>query len=278
VSIVDNKSTDESVRYISTNFKEIEVYQSEENRVLCSYNNYLEFIDDEIVIFLNNDIKVDPDFVDPLLMHFDHEDIFFVAAKELSMKGEYQGNLNELGFKFGVLSAKPLAANIDKAQYNVYVHGGAFHREKFIFLKGFDDIYLPGIGEDLDVCYRGWKAGWKGLYEPKSFFYHEGSTSFKQKYGDKGKALLAHRNSFLFFWKNVTSMRMFLKHLVQAPIYLAGALLTGRWIIVKGFLCALARIPKVVIKRIESEKNFKIKDEEIMERVLEKYTFSKVEK
>src|SRR3989304_7486018 len=87
VSVIDNKSTDGSAAFIKQNFKDVILYEAEENRVLCSYNEYLRTIDDEIVIFLNTDIQVDAYFVDPLVGHFNDEDVLFVSPKELSMNG-----------------------------------------------------------------------------------------------------------------------------------------------------------------------------------------------
>ena len=266
VSVIDNKSSDASVDYIRGNFKDVLLYEAKENRLLCSYNDYLRTIDDDIVIFLNTDIRVDPGFVDPLIEHFDDESLLFAAPKELSMEGRYQGNLNSLIFKYGILSTKVEVAGHDSRQYDISVHGGAFDRGKFLELGGYDDMYLPGIVEDFDLCYRGWKRGWKGVYEPRSFYYHEGSTSFNAKYGTGGRALLAHRNTFLFFWKNVTSKKMMAIHAVFIPVLLLAAVLRTRWLFVKGFFQALSMIGRALKRRAIVAPQFQISDEELMKR------------
>ena len=266
VSVIDNKSTDGSAAFVKENFKEVVLYEALENRVLCSYNEFLRSIDDEIVIFLNTDIRVDPYFVDPLVGHFDDEDVLFVSPKELSMNGQYQGNLNKAKFRFGTLSVKVEEEDYNRLQYDISVHGGAFDREKFLFLGGYDDIYLPGIVEDFDLCYRGWKYGWKGIYEPASFYYHEGSTSFNKKYGERGKSLLAYRNTYLFLWKNITSRRLIFYHVVFTPILLLAALLRLRWLVIKGFFQALRMLPIVLKRRISVTSQFRISDEELIMR------------
>jgi len=266
VSVIDNRSVDGSIKFVMDNFKDVIVYKAKENKVLCSYNDYLKEIDDDIVIFLNTDIKVDVSFVDPLIEHFDDKDLLFVAPKELSMEGNYQGNLNKLRFKFGILSTIVNKEGHERLQNDISVHGGAFDRKKFLKLGGYDNLYLPGIVEDLDLCYRGWKHGWKGLYEPKSFYYHEGSTTFNAEYGRDGKLLLAHRNTFLFFWKNVTSMKMILKHILFIPPLLIGALLRGRLIFIEGFFHALRGIPLVLQKRREASSQFILSDEDVIEK------------
>ncbi|OGX01303.1 MAG: hypothetical protein A3I73_00135 [Omnitrophica bacterium RIFCSPLOWO2_02_FULL_45_16] len=266
VSVVDNKSTDDSVDFLGKTYKDVIIYEAKENRVLCSLNGYLNMIDDEVVILLNNDIEADQYFVDPLIEPFANKDLLFVAPKELDSKGKYHGNLNRLSFKFGLISTTPEEKGRDVRQYNSSIGGGAFDRKKLIYLGCFDDLYLPGIFEDLDVCYRGWKHGWEGIYEPASFYYHEGGTSFKAKYGNRGKAILAHRNTFLFFWKNVTSPRMFFIHIVFIPVLLIGNLLKGRWLFIEGFFQALGMLKTAMRKRAVVKNQFSITDEEVLRR------------
>jgi len=267
VSVVDNRSTDGSVDFVRNNHKEVDIYESKENKVLCSYNDYLKKIDDDIVILLNTDVMVDPYFVDPLIEPFDDKDVMFVAPKELSMEGAYRGNLNKLCFRFGLVSTFPQNKNLEMKQYDSSVGGGAFDRSKLIYLGGYDDLFLPGIFEDLDVCYRSWKHGWTGIYEPKSFYYHEGGVTFNEQYGNKAKTILAHRNSFLFFWKNITSKKMIFIHLVSIPVLLAMALLRGRWLFIKGFFQALGMRKEALKRRAQVKKQFVITDEEIFRKI-----------
>lgn len=128
-------------------------------------------------------------------------------------------------------------------------------------------MYLPGIFEDFDLCYRGWKHGWKGLYEPKSFYYHEGSTSFNAEFGQKQKMVIAYRNSFLFFWKNITSKRMILRHILCIPVLLFLSLLRFKYEIPRGFIHALG-MRKIALN---NKKNvlfqFKISDEQLRKNI-----------
>jgi GT2 family glycosyltransferase len=39
--------------------------------------------------------------------------------------------------------------------------------------------------EDVDLCYRGWKRGYKAYYVPESIAYLKGMTSFKNFFGFK---------------------------------------------------------------------------------------------
>jgi GT2 family glycosyltransferase len=271
VSVIDNRSSDGSVVFLKSRYPAVELYEAPQNRVLCSFNDYLSAVEDEIVIFMNNDIRVDPYFVDPLIGYFNDEDVLFVAPKEFGMDGSYQGNLNRLVFRFGLLSTEVKKEDFDRPQYDISVHGGAFDRKKFLQLGGYDDLYLPGIVEDLDLCYRGWKRGWKGVYEPASFYYHEQGASFNAEYGSRRKAVLAHRNTFLFFWKNVDSARMLFVHACFTPFLLLANLVRGRTELVEGFIQALSMMGKAAARRGPASRQALITDEEVMARSRARY-------
>ncbi|MBN1405545.1 MAG: glycosyltransferase, partial [Candidatus Omnitrophica bacterium] len=81
VTVLDNKSTDDSVQLLKNEFPEINIYIAKENKVYCSFNKIAETINDDIIVLLNNDIKTEQDFIDPLIGHFlDNPDVFFVAT------------------------------------------------------------------------------------------------------------------------------------------------------------------------------------------------------
>ena len=64
MTVIDNASTDGSVAFLRENYPEVTVEALNENKILCSYNKILRKIDEEVVILLNNDLRVDPDFIE----------------------------------------------------------------------------------------------------------------------------------------------------------------------------------------------------------------------
>ena len=119
---------------------------------------------------------------------------------------------------------------------------GAFHREKFLELGGYDRSYLPGIMEDADLCLKAQHAGYALYYEPKSVVYHMGQASFKKAFSYLKREILAYRNTFLFMWKNFRGIRFWAEHLFFLPFRMVWMLLKGRWGFVIGFFEALARL------------------------------------
>ena len=268
VSVIDNASSDGSVSFLRSRFPGVGLFEARENRVLCSFNEVVQQVDEEILIFLNNDIRLDPKFVDPLLGHFKDPNLFFVAPKECSIDGKFRGGVNRGCFSFGFFKSVVPQDHPDALQYTLSAHGGAVSREKFLALGGYDDLYLPGYVEDLDLCYRAWRRGWVGLYEPQSVMFHEGGASFNKLFGRPRTLALIHRNVFLFFWKNVSSSRQWGAHGVWlVPRLLVSLVTPKRWPFIQGFSMALGRIGQAFKRRKVVLGTFKLSDEEVLARV-----------
>lgn len=271
VIVVDNQSVDDSVDILKHEFPQVEIYIAKENKVLCSYNEVVETLDSDLVIFLNNDIKVEPDFIDHLVGHFTDSDVLFAAPRLLNFDGTYNGGRSYLKFQYGAIKVEVDKDRAEEDGQTKAISCGAFRRTVFLDLGGFDDLYLPGIWEDVDLCYRALSFGWKGVYEPRSIMWHDESTTFHREYGKKRKMRLAHRNMFLFFWKNITDKKMFLEHILLTPPRMIIKYFTGATEILEGFLLALKEIPKVVAKRKEAlgqrKKSGKFSDRELLGKI-----------
>ena len=92
VTVVDNGSTDGSCELVASRWPDVGLVR-EENLGLASFNRVLGRLDEPVVLLLNNDIKLDPDAVGPLLAVFeDHDDAFFSAPLCWTFDGRtYEG-------------------------------------------------------------------------------------------------------------------------------------------------------------------------------------------
>ena len=253
VTVIDNVSTDDSVVFLRANFSNVHIVEVKENLVLCSYNDVLKSIKDDIVILLNNDIKVENDFVDPLVEVFKNKDVFMVCPKSYFFDGRYEGGRSYTFMKYGVFGTdhyyKEDCEQANEKSYTFASGYGAFDREKFLELGGYDDLYLPGRLEDADLCFRAWKRGYKCYYEPKSIVYHKGAASFKGRFGVNGTLVINFRNVFLFTWKNISSPLFLLEHIVLLFPRLILACLRGQTEFAYGFLKAIPLFPRAFKKR-----------------------------
>jgi GT2 family glycosyltransferase len=250
VTIVDNGSTDGSLDDLARNWPAIAVVR-EENRGLASFNRVLARLDEPVVLLLNNDVKLAPDAIAPLLAAFDeHDDALFAAPKCWSFDGlEYEGMRTRVRTRFGLVQGMCRVpgheAFVDRADLTA-ASGPvlAVDRRRFLTLEGYDPLYFPGRIEDLDLGFRGWMAGWKGYYVPESVAYHRGFGSFGPAFGREGCDRLAARNTLLFAWKNLAGRR-FAAHLAWLPVRLAHALATRRTTFAVALAEALARLGSV---------------------------------
>lgn len=247
LTVLDNQSQDHSKKIMLENFPEVDYVEAPENLVLCSYNDYVFRMKEDIAILLNNDIRVATDFIDPLMKLFENNSKLFLVAPLVKSfdETEIEAARTKTGFRLGMFWAT--------ARYDGYLEEylkpsetdssgfGAFSVKGFAEMGGYDQRFLPGTLEDIDICYRAKNNGWQLLYEPKSVVYHMGQTSFKKKYGVNKTAILAQRNTFYFMWKNFSGLKFWLSHLFFLPARLVFALLTGRINFLMGFWYALVR-------------------------------------
>jgi len=254
LSVIDNQSTDKSVEVIRKQFPDVGIMAMPENRVLCSFNDAAAKSNAEVIFLLNNDIKVDSYFIDPLVNVYEKkEDVFLVTAKSYLFDNSYEGGRSIPVMKFGLFSMICRFPNyehsINKFGYTFAAGFGAFDRKKFLELGGYDDLYLPGRMEDADLMLRAWKRGWKCYYEPSSTLYHMGAKSFNKRFGERGTMEIAHRNTFLFMWKNMDGLRYWATHFLFLLPRMVWMLLRGHPEFVTGFLKALPKLSLALVKR-----------------------------
>ena len=258
LSVIDNCSYDESVTILRREFPQLHIHQTAENNVLCSFNEPVSKSDADVVFLLNNDLKVDPFFIDPMVAWFEEkEEVFLVTAKSFLPDGSYEGGKAVPFMSYGMFGTtchfRGFEQHINKPGLTFAGGFGAFDRQKFLELNGFDDLYLPGRLEDADIAFRAWKKGWKCYYEPRSIFYHLGAKSFRERFGNRGTMELAHRNTFLFMWKNMESNTYWIQHFLFLFPRMVWMLLKGRYEFVTGFLKAVCKL-STALQRREQEK------------------------
>jgi GT2 family glycosyltransferase len=260
VSVVDNASTDGSVGLVRKNFPEADAFVLSENKVLCAFNDAARHYSEDVLIFLNNDIRTEKDFVDPLVRVFiKNPDAFFAAsygdrALPVSRWGVLGADIYYDGFEDTIL----------RPGYSFSAGIGAFDRKKFLELGGYDPMYLPAYYEDVDLCYRGWKRGYRGYHVPQSHQYHVGGASFNRAYEASWRQKLAFRNSVLFMVKNVTDPWLFLKFLFFLKIRVLAGWLFAKPVVKEGFAEAVKKWPEAWRGRQKERPAARVADRDIL--------------
>ena len=254
LTVIDNCSKDNSVAYVRERFPGVGLYEALENRVLCSFNECVRGLDEDVVILLNNDIKVQENFVDPLVEVFENRaDAFLASSRSFLFDGGFEGGKSLFFMKHGLFGTTCRFPGHEKFQESfglTHQAGyGAFDRQRFLDLGGFDDLYLPGRLEDSDLCFRAWRRGYRGYYQPRSVVYHKGGASFLARFGVSKTLSINFRNTFLFMWKNLSDPKLLLSHAFLLFPRIIYDLLRGRPELALGFFQALPRMRRALAKR-----------------------------
>jgi GT2 family glycosyltransferase len=219
VVVVDDGSRDGTVEYLRASFPAVTVVACAENRGFsATMNRGVGAAGGEVVVCVNNDVEVPPGFLPPLVRHFDDPDCFAVASR---MEVDADGGNESLirgSFRLGFLQTyrqEAPPAGVEGAVPVLYAVGAAvaYSREKFLALGGFDLLFSPFNGEDLDISYRAWKRGWRVLWEPRSVVRHEHRATIGRLYTPDFIRQTQVRARLLFAWKNVTDPWMLGAHL-----------------------------------------------------------------
>ncbi len=263
VTVLDNASRDGSAEFVRAQFPGVDVYEAAENKVLCSYNEALRAYPEDIAILLNNDIKPEKGFVDPLVEPFLKDpNVFFTAS---------HGDCPLVRRRWGILSAElggpAYTDRLEKTGPSFSAGIAAFDRQKFNLLGGYDELYLPGRYEDVDLCYRGWKKGWLGVYVPQSRKFHVGGASFEKAFTPKETQAMVFRNGILFMAKNITDPVLLAEFILLTLAKTLACLLLFRWHFVSGFWGAVQRFPRALAARKKAKLSFHRSDREVLSQV-----------
>lgn len=217
IIIADNASTDGSAEWVRNTYPECSIVTYPQNYGYCGGNNRaVEYARNDILIFLNNDVEVEPDWLHHLLKVFDDPLVAAAQPKIRSFEnkdyfeyaGAAGGYLDKLGYPFcrGRLFK---TVERDEGQYDNYVSifwasGAAFAIRKSLFtqLKRFDEDFMFHM-EEIDLCWRLLNRGYRIQYCPDSVVYHLGGGSLPMD--SSVKTFYNFRNSLMMLWKNAST-------------------------------------------------------------------------
>ena len=279
--VVDDASTDGSAEYLGKNFPRAKVITLEKNVGFARACNIgIRTAANGIVVLLNTDVRVDEGFLEPLVSHFDDYEVFAVMAMSVGNGIDTHWGVAQIPlFKRGrirfvnpndIFSVLRRPEKEQGTTYSFYAIGGhcAIDRKKYLHLGGFDDLFYPFFWEDVDLCYRAWKRGWKTLFEPQSNVAHEHCHgTIRSVHGHDFRKMISERNHLLFIWKNITSTRyLYFRHipfLIRRSIYRIFLLDFHYY---RSLFGAFSRLGQARSKRkLEKRNHQKLSDEEIFD-------------
>ena len=230
IIVVDNGSTDGSAAFVRERFPSVRVLELPQNLGFGGGSNAgFRAARNDIVVLLNSDMRVAPDFLQPLLDGFGAPGVFAVSCQIFfpdPAKPREETGLTHAWWAEGGLRVRHVVDEKVTGLFPCFYGGGgscAFDRRKFLELGGFDHVLRPFYLEDTDLGYQAWKRGWRVLYQPASRVWHEHRGTIGKKFSRAYIDNTIRKNFLLFIWKNIHEPRRVLAHLA----YLwAGSLLS----------------------------------------------------
>ncbi|WP_421774505.1 glycosyltransferase family 2 protein [Gracilimonas sp.] len=244
IIIADNASTDGSKEWIKSTYPEIKIATFDQNYGYCGGNNRaVPFAEKDILLFLNNDVKVEKNWLHGINGAFEKNEN--IAAAQPKMRAieqpeyfEYAGAAGGYMDKYGYTFCRGRIfdeVERDKGQYNdspnlFWASGAALAVRKDLFIEsgGFDEDFEFHM-EEIDLCWRLQNQGYKIGYAPESVIYHLGGGSLPM--GSPRKVYYNFRNSLFMLWKNYSSSSLrkrFMLRLILDVIAAYKALLSGK--------------------------------------------------
>lgn len=301
IIVVDNASTDDSLRYVRANFPEIIVIGNSKNQLFAAANNQgLAHARGEFCCLLNNDVEVDEDFVAPIIREFlRNNNLAACQPKILDMRrperfeyaGAAGGFIDALGYPF-LRGRVFFNVERDTGQYDrkvgLFWASGAclFLRKRAVLdVGGFDEAFQLHM-EEIDLCWRLRLRGWEIICQPESKIWHLGGGTLAQAHPEK--LYWNFRNNIFLLVKNLSPInlglrlppRLFLDFL--AFVWeLAQFRLNYALAILKAYGWLLGHIGQIRQKRVEVQRARQVKDSVLLKRaypgtiVLEYFVFKR---
>jgi GT2 family glycosyltransferase len=221
IYVADNGSTDGSADWITDNLNNVKVIRFDKNHGFAGgYNMAINQLDAEYFVLLNSDIEVTENWLDPLVSFMENNpDAASCQPKILSWnRKEYFEHAGAAGCfidKYGYPFCRGrILTNIEKdqgqydSQADVFWSSGAcmiVRADAWDKCGGLDSDFFAHM-EEIDLCWRFNKAGYRVCYIPGSTVYHVGGGSLQ--YDSPFKIYLNFRNSLFMLYKNLPDNKL----------------------------------------------------------------------
>ncbi|MFN8165301.1 MAG: glycosyltransferase family 2 protein [Bacteroidia bacterium] len=215
IIVADNASGDDSVSFIRSNFPSVRIIINEKNEGFTGgYNIALKQVEADYFVLLNSDVEVSKDWLKPLIALMEKDKsiaacqpkiIAYNDRSEFEYAGAGGGFIDKLGYPF----CRGRIFNTlekDKGQYNdtidvFWATGACMFVRASVYreLGGLDENFFAHM-EEIDLCWRMHRKGYRVCYCGQSEVYHVGGGTLAKN--NPRKTYLNFRNNLLMIYKN----------------------------------------------------------------------------
>lgn len=286
----DNFSTDESINFVEQKFPKVKIVRSNVNGGYSrAYNEAAKHTSAKYAVLLNNDVEVEPGWIEPLVRAAEEDNniaalqpklLWLLDRKRFEYAGSAGGEMDKYGFPF--LRGRLFATiEYDNGQYDdvkeiFWASGAALFIRTDVFRDclALDETFVHHM-EEIDMCWRIHLLGYKIKVIPESIVLHYGgativSDSFKKMYWN-------HRNSVFMLFKNIGQENFFSilsVHFVFDVVAFFQSVFTLKLkrgiAIFYAYLWLLINLPLLIRKRREVQSMRRVKDDVIMKKLFPK--------
>lgn len=247
VIVADNGSTDDSLKILREEFPQVEVWEFEQNYGFAGgYNKALDMCTTPYAVLLNSDVAVDSDWVTSLLAYMkSHPQCGACQPKILSYRdrskfeyaGAAGGYIDRNGYPYcrGRImdSVETDCGQYDSVADDLFWATGAAMMvsvEAYRKAGGLDEAFFAHM-EEIDLCWRMQRLGYRIAAVPESHVYHLGGASLDAS--NPRKTMLNFRNSLLMLYKNLphgrTRTATLLRRRLLDTLAWAQFVVKGKW-------------------------------------------------
>jgi GT2 family glycosyltransferase len=234
IIVVDDCSKDDSVAYLHSHYPEIKVLVNPQNGGFSyTCNQGIQAARMDLILLLNSDIKLTPNYFDHQWKYFEHEDTFGVMGRITDMDGPRiqdaarMPKFNGLKFKtayFFYLTDHQPALTLYLSGANALVDA-----LKLKAIGGFNEMFSPFYAEDFELSLRAWRLNWKCYYEHESVCGHEISASTKNYKTARWVKMVYFRNRYYLHALHLGKPALALWFLQITLIDLLPKVITGKF-------------------------------------------------
>jgi GT2 family glycosyltransferase len=230
VIISDNGSTDGCLDALAEQFPDARIVYNGRNIGFAAANNRAtEIARNNILVFVNPDTRVHPDWLHHLLQPFGDPWVGLTTSKMLLMRDP--DTINACGTTMhitGLTLCRGMGRPVEsfaEADEVAAIQGAAFaiRRELFELLGGFDEDFFIYV-EESDLSLRARLNGWKCRYVPQSVVWHDYNLRF-----GPNKVLYQERNRYVMLLKTLKWPTL----LALLPVYLLAEIVTWGFVLLK---------------------------------------------
>lgn len=222
IVVADNASTDDSVDFLKANYNQVKIISNTENLGFAGgYNKALSQINADYFVLLNSDVEVTAGWIEPVIELMESDLQIAVAQPKLKdwndkarfeYAGAAGGYIDEFGYPFcrgRIFDTLELDSGQYDSETEIFWASGAalFIRKKcWEEVSGFDADFFAHM-EEIDLCWRLKKLGYKIMYCPASTVYHIGGGTLQTE--SAFKTYLNFRNNLAMLLKNLPLGKVF---------------------------------------------------------------------